>query len=256
MIYVNPHWLAHQRKRWMRPDADRYWRHDRARFFKPGVLEGKDRLNPLRAATYDDAQREQAFHDDLMALRREHEALRRAFSEVKAELLARKAGFDPSQPRVPAGNADGGQWTSEGGVGSEGSDRSGRDTDVEFGSARRAPGFARTRGHHFVARSVFRDRSLSAEARRIFDNATTGRLRGQLHGWSKGHREYNAAVTEALDEFMASRKITGVEMTAGQALEFVDQVKRSSDERIRQFNLNILRQELRYILRFGPRRPE
>ena len=25
--------------------------------------------------------------------------------------------FDPDQPRVPAGNSDGGQWTSEGGVG-------------------------------------------------------------------------------------------------------------------------------------------
>jgi hypothetical protein len=25
--------------------------------------------------------------------------------------LALKAGFDPSQPRVPAGNPDGGQWT-------------------------------------------------------------------------------------------------------------------------------------------------
>ncbi len=27
----------------------------------------------------------------------------------------RKAGFNPNQPRVPAGNTDGGQWTSEGG---------------------------------------------------------------------------------------------------------------------------------------------
>lgn len=69
MIYVNPHWLAHQRKRWMRPDADRYWRHDRERFFKPGTLEGK---------------------------------------------------YDPNQPRVAAGNPDGGQWTSGGGGGSGG----------------------------------------------------------------------------------------------------------------------------------------
>lgn len=29
----------------------------------------------------------------------------------------RKAGFNPNQPRAPAGNADGGQWTSEGGGG-------------------------------------------------------------------------------------------------------------------------------------------
>jgi hypothetical protein len=30
----------------------------------------------------------------------------------------RKAGFNPSEPRVPAGNPDGGQWTSEGSNGS------------------------------------------------------------------------------------------------------------------------------------------
>jgi hypothetical protein len=121
---------------------------------------------------------------------------------------------------------------------------------------RRAPGFARPKGHHFVARSVYRDHALSPEARKVFDEATTGRLRGQLHGWSKAHREYNNAVGGALNEFLASKKISAMEMTGAQALEFVDKVKRSSDSRIREFNLNILRQELRYILRFGPRRPE
>lgn len=37
--------------------------------------------------------------------------------EVKLHDLKRavKAGFDPNQPRVPAGNPDGGQWTSTGG---------------------------------------------------------------------------------------------------------------------------------------------
>jgi hypothetical protein len=29
--------------------------------------------------------------------------------------LQRKANFNPNQPRVPAGNPDGGQWTGEGG---------------------------------------------------------------------------------------------------------------------------------------------
>lgn len=41
-----------------------------------------------------------------------------------AESLA-KAGFDPEEPRVPAGNPDGGEWTSEGG-----------DTAVEPAAAR------------------------------------------------------------------------------------------------------------------------
>src|SRR5581483_6598811 len=37
--------------------------------------------------------------------------------EAKLRDLERavKAGFDPNQPRVPAGNPDGGQWTSTGG---------------------------------------------------------------------------------------------------------------------------------------------
>jgi hypothetical protein len=35
-----------------------------------------------------------------------------------------KAGFDPGQPRGPAGNPDGGQWTPAGGSGGDGSGRS------------------------------------------------------------------------------------------------------------------------------------
>jgi hypothetical protein len=41
------------------------------------------------------------------------EAIRKLFS---AEL--RKAGFNPDEPRVPAGDSKGGQWTNEGGSGS------------------------------------------------------------------------------------------------------------------------------------------
>jgi hypothetical protein len=48
--------------------------------------------------------------DVIAALRRLNEALDR---------FAVKSGFDPSQPRVPAGNSDGGQWTDgSGGNGS------------------------------------------------------------------------------------------------------------------------------------------
>ena len=41
--------------------------------------------------------------------------LRRELELVKREYYARKAGFNPNQPRVPVGNSDGGQWTSGGG---------------------------------------------------------------------------------------------------------------------------------------------
>ncbi|MGA7458272.1 MAG: hypothetical protein WBW51_13265 [Methyloceanibacter sp.] len=41
--------------------------------------------------------------------------------ETKLRRLERvfKANFDPNQPRVPAGNPDGGQWTSTGGGGED-----------------------------------------------------------------------------------------------------------------------------------------
>jgi hypothetical protein len=43
-------------------------------------------------------------------------------------------------------------------------------------------------------------------------------------------------------------------MTPEQARTFVDSVRRSNDPRIRNFNLDIYRRELRYLLRLGPRR--
>lgn len=38
--------------------------------------------------------------------------------EVLKARNAKKSGFDPNQPRVPAGNSDGGQWANGGGEGS------------------------------------------------------------------------------------------------------------------------------------------
>ncbi len=46
---------------------------------------------------------------------------RRAFDQLENKLAlwveSVKTGFDPNQPRVPAGNSDGGQWASGGGNG-------------------------------------------------------------------------------------------------------------------------------------------
>jgi hypothetical protein len=44
-------------------------------------------------------------------------ALKMKWSGMKFAALARK--YDPNQPRVPAGNSDGGQWTSTGGEGGD-----------------------------------------------------------------------------------------------------------------------------------------
>jgi hypothetical protein len=65
-------WVAHQRARFLRHDAHRFLRHDWERFVKPGA----------------------------------------AIPWPLSAFVEAKAGFDPNQPRVPAGNPGGGRWTS------------------------------------------------------------------------------------------------------------------------------------------------
>jgi hypothetical protein len=50
---------------------------------------------------------------EIRRVRRDQAAIRLEWENIKREYYARK--YDPNQPRVPAGNAAGGQWTSEGG---------------------------------------------------------------------------------------------------------------------------------------------
>jgi hypothetical protein len=48
-------------------------------------------------------------------------------SAIRLQLLLRRANFNPDQPRIPAGQPGGGQWTSEGGAGGGDSGSEGRD---------------------------------------------------------------------------------------------------------------------------------
>lgn len=76
-------WRAHRRARFMRADAQRYARPDARRFVRP------DAERWLRDGGL--------YFDSLTPL----------------DALTGKANFDPNQPRVPAGNPDGGQWTDD-----------------------------------------------------------------------------------------------------------------------------------------------
>jgi hypothetical protein len=53
---------------------------------------------------------------EIRQLRREQDAIRREWECIRREYYGRK--YDPNQPRVPAGNPDGGQWTSDDAVAS------------------------------------------------------------------------------------------------------------------------------------------
>jgi hypothetical protein len=122
-------WLEHQLKRWMRPDAHRYVRPDFERFLKPGP-EGDLLRRLYRRADTPNARQsssesrveivkaDPAAEAALAHRRWQIAALRLDWELLKFSLGGRKA-LHPShnQPRVPAGNPDGGQWTSEGAQG-------------------------------------------------------------------------------------------------------------------------------------------
>jgi Bacterial CdiA-CT RNAse A domain len=112
-------WQRRQRARWLRHDAHRWIRHDAARFVRPGfdpadvfpTLARKAKPAPL--PTFDDE-----LAAEIEDWRRVQAALQAGLNEVKAEMARRRtldAKYSPTQPRVPAGNPRGGQWTDRNG---------------------------------------------------------------------------------------------------------------------------------------------
>lgn len=174
---------------------------------------------------------------ELAALRFEVAAIRHAY-------VCRKAGYKPGQPRWPKGTPGtpkpGGRWSGGAGTGQSTSD-----------SGQPARG-----GHHYVPRKIFDSEALRPETRRVFEEGRTGPLRAEKHGNSKEHVIYTEAVYDKYRRFLDENKISSETMTPDQARQFLDQVKRSNDPRIRDLNLRIFRNELRYLLRRIPRRGE
>jgi len=149
MAYIHPDAIEHHRKRWLR--------HDAHRFAKPGTPEAETGfMHPWaevarreQAAADAKALAEAKARADQDALQREILDLRRDWAALKLEIAAKRAAerrevqelrrksdlayenllrvfdrytrqhkYSPDQPRVPAGNPDGGQWTDGGGSGS------------------------------------------------------------------------------------------------------------------------------------------
>jgi hypothetical protein len=116
----------------LRPDP--FLRHDAHLFLPPQLraqVSSVDRSLPRTNPPEDDEQRREAastlkeiyeLKSAIAKIRSDlaFERFKRTFLRgVYAERLRRKAGFRPDQPRVPAGNPDGGKWTHEGGDGSD-----------------------------------------------------------------------------------------------------------------------------------------
>jgi hypothetical protein len=117
---------AHQRARFLRPDAARFVRPDVARYLRPRsdpveVFPALDRKYSDAGRARDrcvaaDIEREQALLGEL----------RRELATVSAELLGRRLSsgahykYSPTQRRIPAGQPGGGRWTDEQGGGGGG----------------------------------------------------------------------------------------------------------------------------------------
>jgi hypothetical protein len=93
-------------------------------------------------------------------------------------------------------------------------------------------------GHHLVPQSLWRSEPLPAATRQVFDRATTGPIPGG-HNFGDGHKPYNDAVGEKYEQYKAQNKIKCESMTPQQAQNFVNQVRASTDPRIRDFNQRI-----------------
>jgi hypothetical protein len=149
MAKIDPAYEEGRRKYWTRHDAHLWVRHDAWRFMPPGspMYTGGDVVKygepSFGRPAEEELRRAQAEEE---AFQQEVAELRAALAELNAEIEAGrqrqwretkrlsdlrwlrflqkvKAGFNPDQPRVPAGNPDGGQWTNEGG-GSDATDLS------------------------------------------------------------------------------------------------------------------------------------
>jgi len=105
MAWFHPAWLEHQRRRWTLPDQRRFNRPPQ----DPTQADtARNRMDDAAIARTVSGSERLAIKLTLAGLNFELALLRRA--------LRLKANFDPDQPRVPAGNPDGGQWTDAGGT--------------------------------------------------------------------------------------------------------------------------------------------
>ena len=203
---------------------------------KAGLCEVRDEINGLNEIL---AMRNRETF--VCELKYELAALRFRAALIRHAYVSQKGGFRRDQPRRPKGTAEGGQWS--GGAGTEPPNTEPSENP-------------KSRGHHLVPGKLYRNEPLQPETRKVFEQAATGPLGGP-HGFSGEHAEYNDAVIEAFARFKADNGISHSEdVTPEQAEKFVDEVRRSPDPRIRNFNVKIFRQQFRYFMRRGPRGAE
>ena len=120
MGWIDPRYEENQRRRWLRPDWQRWVRHDAHRFAPPSV---QTKSFAARRIEQREVEEQAALAAEQNASRESLAHLRWLVADLKFDVAFRrlqlKYGYNPSQPRAPKGNPDGGQWTA--GAGRDGS---------------------------------------------------------------------------------------------------------------------------------------
>lgn len=199
---IDAAYLAHQRKRWMRPNAHLFIRPDWRRFVRPGDRDS----HPF--ALYERKYRPDQLRDEI------------------------------------------GRWADEGGAGKPLRSATKKPDITELSAASR-----KGRGHHYVATAEVNKRNISDEAKKVFfENSTGPLLDVRSNKWDELHKTYNKAVGEALDDYLKDAATSPDKMTADQAREFVNQIKTSTDPRVRDYNFGIhIREIMQRLFRRGGR---
>jgi hypothetical protein len=164
-------------------------------------------------------------------------------------------GYNPNQPRVPAGHPDGGQWTGSNGTRLP-SDEALDDSWIPSAD------FA-ARGHHWMPREFYLRLPFTREVRKVFRDATSGALPHRIysegrfaplrHRFDHEHRQYNAAVYQLVKDYMDEIGTTAQQMTPDQARQFLRVIDESKDPRIRRYNGMIRFMHSMFRLRSGGR---
>lgn len=275
MIDFDDIWVGAQRRRYTRENAHLWIRHDAHRFMPPGAADAHQELERAGLAAAD-VKSQRDLQSKFAAERSELLELKALAAGLKWHLalycFSRKA-LHPHhslfQPRVPAGDPEGGQWTTDrvGNAADEprpiisepSVDREGDELAEFFAQELDDDGLAhvelvgvrdRSRGHHYVPTAVFEKYDLLPETYRVFANARTGLIPDSvLNYYDKMHRQYNDAVDARFRDYLAKNGIEPERMTPGQARDFLMRVIRSRDPDIRDLNGRIWRN----IFRIAPK---
>jgi hypothetical protein len=213
MGWIDPRYEENQRRRWLRPDWQRWARHDAHRFAPPSVQTKS--FAARRIEQRQAAEAEAALAAEQSALRESLAQLQCAVADLKYEFawrrLCRKYGYNPDQPRRPRGDPEGpGEWVRV--ASSDGA------MVTKLAAMRRG-------GHHYVARQVYKSRRLPEDTRKVFEEATTGKLEDKrTNVFNSSHRAYNKAVNEQFDQYLTRSKISEEQMTPDHARQFLKEI--------------------------------